>query len=44
MKAEELYDYPKYYEIAFGFRGDCENEINFFEECIKKYSDPIVSQ
>jgi len=34
---KEIYDYPKYYEIAFSFR-DIENEVNVFEKAINDYS------
>jgi len=40
MKSKELldlYDCPFYYEVAFGFR-DISREVNFFEQCIKKFS------
>jgi len=36
-KTLNLYDYPFYYEVAFGFR-DITREVNFFEECIRKFS------
>ena len=32
-----IYNYPKYYEIAFAFR-NIEKEVNVFEECCRKYS------
>ncbi len=32
-----LYNYPKYYEIAFSFR-DIAKEVDVFEECIRLYS------
>jgi SAM-dependent methyltransferase len=32
-----LYENPYYYDIAFGFR-DIRREVNFFEECIKRFS------
>ena len=32
-----LYDNPFYYEIAFSFR-DISKEVDFFEQCIKKFS------
>lgn len=32
-----LYDHPKYYTIAFSFR-DIQQEVNVFEECIRRYS------
>jgi len=38
METQDFYAYPKYYDIAFGFRGDCEAETDFFEECMCKYS------
>ena len=37
----QLYDYPKYYEIAMSFR-DIPNEVNVFEECIKRFSRVTV--
>jgi len=36
-KPPDLYDNPFYYEIAFSFRDICK-EVNFFEQCIKKFS------
>jgi len=33
----EVYDYPKYYEIAFSFR-DIAYEVDVFEECFKRFS------
>ncbi len=37
MKSKNsLYDYPRYYEIAFSFR-DIKQEIDFFEECFRRY-------
>ena len=38
MDTQDFYSYPKYYEIAFSFRGDCEAETDFFEECMRRYS------
>ncbi len=32
-----IYDYPKYYEIAFSFR-DIPAEVQVFEECFKRFS------
>jgi len=32
METQDFYQYPRYYEIAFSFRGDCEAETDFFEE------------
>jgi len=34
---ENIYDYPKYYEIAFSWR-DIPDEVDVFEECIKRFS------
>jgi len=36
-KPLDLYDSPFYYEVAFGFR-DISKEVDFFEQCIKKFS------
>jgi len=36
-KTLDLYDNPLYYEVAFGFR-DIKREVDFFEQCIKKFS------
>ena len=36
-KPTDLYDSPFYYDIAFGFR-DISKEVDFFEECIRKFS------
>jgi len=33
----ELYDHPKYYEIAFSFR-DIPAEVSVFEECFRRFS------
>lgn len=39
----ELYDFPNYYEIAFGFR-DIAAEVDIFEQCIRRYSKvPVKS-
>lgn len=38
MESEDFYSHPKYYEIAFGFRGDCKSETDFFEECMRRHS------
>jgi len=39
----ELYDNPKYYEIAFSFR-DISAEVDVFEECFKRFSKiPVKS-
>jgi len=39
----ELYDHPKYYEIAFSFR-DIPAEVDVFEECFKHFSQiPVKS-
>ena len=39
----ELYDHPKYYEIAFSFR-DIPAEVNVFEECFNRFSQiPVKS-
>jgi len=36
-KSPDLYDCPFYYEVAFDFR-NIGKEVDFFEECIKKFS------
>jgi len=36
-KPIDLYDSPFYYDIAFGFR-DISKEVDFFEECIRRFS------
>lgn len=36
-----LYDNPKYYEIAFSFR-DIPAEVDVFEECFKRFSRILV--
>ncbi|NWG10828.1 class I SAM-dependent methyltransferase [Candidatus Bathyarchaeota archaeon] len=33
----DLYDYPFYYDVAFSFR-DISREVDFFEQCIQKFS------
>jgi SAM-dependent methyltransferase len=33
----DVYDHPKYYEIAFSFR-DIDKEVDLFEECFKRFS------
>jgi len=33
----DLYDNPKYYEIAFSFR-DIKAEVDVFEKCFKRFS------
>jgi hypothetical protein len=38
-----VYDYARYYEIAFGFR-DFEREVDFFEASIRKFSGVKVRQ
>ncbi len=39
----EIYDYPKYYEIAFSWRS-ITSEVSLFEECFKRYSKiPVKS-
>ena len=39
----EIYDHPKYYEIAFSFR-DIPAEVALFEECFKRFSKiPVKS-
>lgn len=39
----EIYDNPKYYEIAFSFR-DIPAEVNLFEECFNRFSHiPVKS-
>lgn len=42
-KRLDLYDYPFYYEVAFGFR-DIGREVDFFEQCIKKFSKIAVKK
>lgn len=37
MPQELLYDYPKYYELAFSFR-KIESESTFLQECIQRFS------
>jgi len=37
----EIYDYPKYYEIAFSWR-DIQAEANLFEECFERFSKTDV--
>jgi SAM-dependent methyltransferase len=32
-----VYDYPRYYELAFSFR-DISHEVDLFEECISRYA------
>jgi len=34
---DQLYDYPKYYEIAMSFR-DIPHEVDVFDECFKRFS------
>ena len=38
----ELYDSPKYYEIAFAWR-DIKAEVDLFERCFREYSDIPVN-
>ncbi len=38
-----IYDYPKYYEVAFSFR-DISAESIFLKKCIEKYSDIPVNK
>ena len=40
--SQDVYGNPFYYDIAFGFR-DIVKEVNFFEECIKRFSKVKVS-
>ena len=42
-KMKLLYDSPKYYEIAFSFRG-IEAEVNIFEQAIKQFSKISVKK
>jgi SAM-dependent methyltransferase len=43
MNPSELYNHPKYYEIAFSFR-DIPAEIDVFEECFRRFSQiPVKS-
>jgi SAM-dependent methyltransferase len=35
----QIYDQPKYYEIAFDFR-DLNAEVDLMEECMSRYSEP----
>ncbi len=43
MPQELLYDYPKYYEIAFSFR-KIESESAFLQECMQRFSKINVRQ
>ncbi len=39
----QVYDNPKYYEIAFSFR-DTSAEVDLFEDCFKRFSQiPVKS-
>ena len=42
-KSLDLYDNPFYYEVAFSFRDICK-EVDFFEQCIKKFSNIRVKK
>ena len=42
-KPPDLYDSPFYYDVAFGFR-DIGKEVDFFEECIRKFSKIKVNR
>jgi len=42
-KPPDLYDSPFYYDVAFGFR-DISKEVDFFEECIRKFSKIKVNR
>ena len=42
-KPLDLYDSPFYYDVAFGFR-DIRKEVDFFEECIRKFSKTKVDK
>jgi SAM-dependent methyltransferase len=42
-KPPNLYDSPFYYDVAFGFR-DIGKEVDFFEECIRKFSKIKVNK
>lgn len=37
IKMTTVYDYPKYYEVAFSFR-NIPKEVDLFEECIRRYA------
>ena len=37
MKSTSIYDYPRYYEIAFSFR-NIQKELDFFDEAIRRFS------
>ena len=39
----DVYENPFYYEVAFGFR-DIAKEVEFFEECIRKFSKTKVKR
>lgn len=42
-KTLDLYDNPFYYDVAFSFR-DIRKEVDFFEQCIKKFSKVKVKK
>jgi len=44
METQDFYSHPKYYDIAFNFRGDCASEADFFEECMRRYSKIAVNR
>jgi len=44
METGDFYSHPKYYEIAFSFRGDCEGDVNFFEDCMREHSPLTVKR
>lgn len=37
MRSTNIYDHPRYYEIAFSFR-DISKEVDFFEAAVRKFS------
>jgi SAM-dependent methyltransferase len=37
MGCQDVYENPFYYDVAFGFR-DIAKEVDFFEECIRRFS------
>jgi SAM-dependent methyltransferase len=37
MDCQDVYENPFYYDVAFGFR-DIAKEVDFFEECIRRFS------
>lgn len=39
----DLYDHPKYYDIAFSYR-DIPKEVDVFEECIRRFAKTPVKR